>query len=58
MPSSTTDNALRDILRHIDLAGQFVAGFDWAAFHDDVWDTVRRALPPLWAVVEQELERG
>jgi hypothetical protein len=29
MPSSAADTALRDILRHIELAGQFTAGFDW-----------------------------
>ncbi len=36
MPSDAADAALRDILRHIELAGQFVAGFDWAAFHADL----------------------
>jgi uncharacterized protein with HEPN domain len=113
MPSDAADAALRDILRHIEIAGQFVAGFDWAAFHADlrtiyavtrcpeiiseasrrlpdelkarhpsiawrqmagagnvyrhdyedvaaqyVWDTVHRALPPLRAVIEQELARN
>jgi len=111
MPSS--DTALRDILRHIELAVQFTAGFDWPKFHGDlravyavtrcleiiseasrrlpdelkarypsiawrqmagagnvyrheyedvaaqyVWDTVQRALPPLRAVIEEELARG
>lgn len=112
MPSRTTDTALRDMLRHIELAEQFTAGVDWPAFQADlrtvyavtrcleiiseasrrlpddlkarhpsiawremagagnvyrhdyedvaaqyVWDTVRRALPPLRAVIENELVR-
>jgi uncharacterized protein with HEPN domain len=113
MPSSrAAETALRDILRHIELAEEFAAGLDWAAFRDDLravyavtrcleiiseasrrlpedlkmrhpsiawrqmaaagnvyrhqyedvatqylWDTVQRALPPLRAVVEQELRR-
>lgn len=36
MPSNPADTALRDILHHIDLATQFAAGFDYAAFHDDL----------------------
>jgi uncharacterized protein with HEPN domain len=36
MPSDAADAALRDILRHIEIAGQFVAGFNWAAFHGDL----------------------
>jgi uncharacterized protein with HEPN domain len=36
MPFSPADAALRDILHHIDLANHFVAGFDRAAFHDDI----------------------
>lgn len=36
MPSKKPDTALRDILHHIDLADQFVAGLDDAAFHDDL----------------------
>jgi uncharacterized protein with HEPN domain len=36
MPSKAVETPLRDILHHIDLAVQFVAGFDYAAFHDDV----------------------
>ena len=36
MPFSPADAALRDILHHIDLANPFVAGFDRAAFHDDI----------------------
>jgi uncharacterized protein with HEPN domain len=36
MPSDAADAALRDILRHIELAGQFVSSFDWAAFHGDL----------------------
>jgi uncharacterized protein with HEPN domain len=111
MPSSRADAALRDILRHIDLAGQFTAGLDWPKFCDDlravyavtrcleiiseasrrlpdelkarhpsiawrqmagagnvyrhdyedvaaryVWETVKRALPSLRAVIERELK--
>ena len=36
MPSNAADAALRDILRHIELAEQFTAGFDRSAFHDDL----------------------
>jgi uncharacterized protein with HEPN domain len=112
MPSKSVQTPLRDILRHLDLAVQFVAGFDYAAFHDDartiyavtrcleiiseasrrlpedlkarhpsiawsqmagagnvyrhdyedvaarfVWDTIKRDLPPLRIVIEQELQR-
>ena len=35
MPSKSGETALRDILYHIDLAGRFISGFDYAAFHDD-----------------------
>jgi uncharacterized protein with HEPN domain len=35
MPSKSPLTALRDILHHIDLAEQFVAGFDYQAFHAD-----------------------
>jgi uncharacterized protein with HEPN domain len=35
MPSKAVETPLRDILHHIDLAAQFVEGFDYAAFHDD-----------------------
>jgi uncharacterized protein with HEPN domain len=112
MPSDRPENVLRDILRQIDLAENFVAQLDQAAFAEDirtlyavtrcleiiseasrrlpdnlkarhpsipwkqmagagniyrhdyedivaqhVWDTVQRALPPLRAVAELELER-
>jgi uncharacterized protein with HEPN domain len=36
MRSKPVETPLRDILYHIDLATQFVAGFDYAAFRDDV----------------------
>ena len=36
MRSSSAETALRDILHHIDLAAQFVAGDDYAAFRDNV----------------------
>jgi uncharacterized protein with HEPN domain len=36
MRSKPVETLLRDILYHIDLATQFVAGFDYAALHDDV----------------------
>jgi len=35
MPSRTVDTALRDILHHIELAGNFSAGFDRASFKHD-----------------------
>jgi uncharacterized protein with HEPN domain len=35
MRSSSTDSALRDILRHVLLAQEFVAGMDAKSFHDD-----------------------
>lgn len=35
MPSKPADSALRDILYHIDLAMQFVEGFDGDTFKDD-----------------------
>src|SRR5665213_815043 len=35
MPSKSAEIPLRDILHHIDLAGRFVAGIAYAAFHDD-----------------------
>jgi len=110
MPSERTDGVLRDILHHIDLATQFVKGFDIETFMPDmrtvyavtrcleiiseasrrlpadlkvrhpkiawmaaagnvyrhdyedvlaqlVWDTVQRALPPLRAVIEEEIAR-
>jgi uncharacterized protein with HEPN domain len=110
MPSNPVETPLRDILHHIDLAVQFVAGIDYPSFHDDVrtvyavtrcleiiseasrrlpdalkerhpsiawkemagagniyrhdyedvaaqfvWETVRRSLSPLRAVIEQEI---
>ena len=36
MPSRSFDTALRDILHHIELAANFSAGFDRAAFKRDV----------------------
>jgi len=36
MPSDAADTALRDILHHIDLATDFVAGVDRAAFDADL----------------------
>jgi len=36
MPSDAAETALRDILHHIDLATQFVAGMDRAAFDADL----------------------
>jgi uncharacterized protein with HEPN domain len=66
MPSSAADTALRDILHHIELANDFVKGLNEAAFLDDVrtiyavtrvWTTVTRDLPPLRAVILQEIER-
>jgi uncharacterized protein with HEPN domain len=36
MPSRSRDSALRDILHHIELAANFSAGFDRAAFRHDV----------------------
>jgi uncharacterized protein with HEPN domain len=36
MPSNAGDNALRDILHHIDLAGHFAAGFDQVSFKGDL----------------------
>ncbi len=36
MPSDPARTPLRDILRHIDLAEAFVAGFDAARFRDDL----------------------
>jgi uncharacterized protein with HEPN domain len=35
MPSDAATAALRDMEHHIDLATQFVAGFDYEAFRDD-----------------------
>jgi uncharacterized protein with HEPN domain len=113
MPSSAVVTALHDILRHIDLAMHFVAGFEREAFVGDartvyavtrcleiiseasrrlpdelkarhpsiawrkmagagnvyrhdyedvaaqyVWDAVQDALPPLRAVIQQELARN
>jgi uncharacterized protein with HEPN domain len=112
MPSERAAGPLRDILHHIDLASQFVGGFDRGRFKADlrtvyavtrcleviseasrrlpdelksrhpaiawremaaagnvyrhdyedvaaqfVWETVQQALPPLRAVVEEELKR-
>ena len=42
MRSDPAETALRDILRHIDLAAEFVAGVDRAAFDAD--------LRPIYAV--------
>ena len=36
MPSKPAETYLRDILYHIDLAVEFVAGLDYAVFHDDL----------------------
>src|ERR1700710_2287344 len=36
MPSRTEERSLRDILYHIDLATEFVAGFDRDTFKDDL----------------------
>ena len=36
MPSDRTDGTLRDVLHHIDLASQFVRGFDREAFKADL----------------------
>jgi uncharacterized protein with HEPN domain len=36
MPSRAIETPLRDILPHIDLAAQLVAGFDYAMFNNDV----------------------
>jgi len=36
MPSNPAKNALRDILHHIDLANQFIAGVNFGAFVGDV----------------------
>jgi uncharacterized protein with HEPN domain len=36
MPSESAIAALRDIAYHIDLAGHFAKGFDFAAFRDDL----------------------
>lgn len=36
MPSKSPNTALRDILYHRDLAMQFIAGFDYAGFQDDL----------------------
>jgi uncharacterized protein with HEPN domain len=112
MPSERAAGPLRDILHHIDLANQFVEGFDRGAFKADlktvyavtrcleiiseasrrlpdelkarhpsiswrqmagagnvyrhdyedvaaqfVWETVQLALPPLKAVIEEEIRR-
>jgi uncharacterized protein with HEPN domain len=35
MPFESAEAALRDILRYIERAEQFVAGLDWVAFRDD-----------------------
>ena len=35
MPSKSAETALRDILYHIELASRFVAGLDYATFHND-----------------------
>jgi uncharacterized protein with HEPN domain len=35
MPFESAEAALRDILRYIDHAEKFVAGFDWPTFHSD-----------------------
>jgi len=110
MHSKSPEAVLRDMLRHIDLAGHFLSGFDFPTFRDDlrtvlavtrcieiiseasrripddlkarhptiewkrmaaagnvyrhnyedvearyVWETARTALPPLRAVISQEL---
>jgi uncharacterized protein with HEPN domain len=52
MPSRTVDTALRDILHHIELAGNFSAGFDRASFKHDsktVYAVTRRSFPKLHA---------
>lgn len=36
MPSERADGALRDILHHIDLAKQFIQGFDCESFKADI----------------------
>jgi uncharacterized protein with HEPN domain len=36
MPSDAVELALRDILRHIELAEQFVHGYNWSRFHTDM----------------------
>ncbi|HEX3442188.1 MAG TPA: HepT-like ribonuclease domain-containing protein [Pseudolabrys sp.] len=36
MPSDAVAVALRDIVRHIELAEQFVHGYDWGRFHTDI----------------------
>jgi uncharacterized protein with HEPN domain len=36
MPSDAVEVALRDILRHIELAESFVHGYDWSRFHIDI----------------------
>jgi hypothetical protein len=36
MPSRAIETPLRDILHHIDLAAQLLAGFDYAMFNNDV----------------------
>ncbi len=35
MPFDPTEPTLRDILRHIDYAERFIAGFDWPTFRND-----------------------
>jgi hypothetical protein len=35
MPSDSATAALRDMQHHIDLAKEFVAGFEYDAFRDD-----------------------
>jgi uncharacterized protein with HEPN domain len=36
MRSKSVETPLRDILHHLELAAHFVAGFDYAAFRDDL----------------------
>lgn len=36
MLSEATEVALRDILRHIELAEQFVGSYDWGGFRSDI----------------------
>jgi uncharacterized protein with HEPN domain len=36
MPSDAVEVALRDILRHIELAESFAHGYDWSRFRTDI----------------------
>jgi uncharacterized protein with HEPN domain len=50
MPSKSPENALRDILFHVDLAEQFVLGFDYPVFSDDMrtFYAVTHCLATFW----------